>query len=131
MTPTPHPHFDDRGVLDWSTRWNDALSRARTEGKLVLVEFGRELCSNCRALVQGAIPHPEVAPRLAAHVVGLAADCDDPEDEVLALAENLPDAMTLPFTLFADANGRFLAGAEGAQSPKSLLALLDRALAAR
>jgi len=81
--------------------------------------------------VQGVLPHPAVAARVQAACVGLASDCDDPEDEVLALAGHLPDAMTLPFVLFVDSEGRFLAGADGAQTPRTLLALLDRALAAR
>jgi hypothetical protein len=126
----PHPHFDDRGTLDWSTRWAEALERARAEGRILFVEFGREQCGNCRTLVQSVLPHPEVAPLLALRCVALASDCDDPEDEVLALAEHLPDATMLPFALFADADGRFLAGAEGAQTPKSFQALLARALAA-
>jgi hypothetical protein len=40
---TPHPHFDDRGTLSWHTRWKDALAEAKAGGKLVFVEFGREL----------------------------------------------------------------------------------------
>lgn len=38
----PHPHFDDRGTLDWETRFADALARAKREQRLVFVEFGRE-----------------------------------------------------------------------------------------
>ena len=38
-----HPHFDDRGTLDWHARWDDALAAARAGGKLVLIEMGREL----------------------------------------------------------------------------------------
>ncbi len=38
-----HPHFDDRGTLDWHVRWDDALAAARAAGKLVLIEMGREL----------------------------------------------------------------------------------------
>jgi hypothetical protein len=41
-TKRPHPHFDDRGTLDWNTRWADALDQARREGKRVFVELGRE-----------------------------------------------------------------------------------------
>ena len=41
--PTAHPHFDDRGTLDWHTRLEDALAAARASGKHVLIEFGREL----------------------------------------------------------------------------------------
>ncbi len=42
-TRRPHPHFDDRGSLDWFTTWNEAASKAREEKKLVFVEVGREL----------------------------------------------------------------------------------------
>ena len=124
----PHPHFDDRATLDWNTRWSEAQEQAVRESKLIFVEFGREQCGNCRALVQGVLPHAEVAPLVARHCIALASDCDDPEDEVLALAENMPDAMSLPFAIFADAHGRFLAGSEGAQSARSFKELLLRAI---
>lgn len=38
-----HPHFDDGGTLDWSTRWADALAAAKPDDKKVFIEFGREL----------------------------------------------------------------------------------------
>ena len=38
-----HPHFNDRGTLDWHTRFADALAAARAQGKLVFIEMGREL----------------------------------------------------------------------------------------
>jgi hypothetical protein len=41
-TKRPHPHFDDRGTLDWHTRWKDALDQAQREKKRVFVELGRE-----------------------------------------------------------------------------------------
>lgn len=127
----PHPHFDDRGTLDWHTRWAQALAAAAAQKKLIFVEFGREQCSNCRALVGGVVPHEKVAPLLRQHFVALASDCDEPEDEVIALAEQLPDASMLPFVLFADAQGKFLGGSEGAQSASSFLIQIERLLAQR
>ena len=38
-----HPHFDDRGTLDWQTAYAAAQERARAENKYILIEFGREL----------------------------------------------------------------------------------------
>jgi len=38
-----HPHFDDRGTLDWHVRYAEAQAEARREGKLLLIEIGREL----------------------------------------------------------------------------------------
>lgn len=38
----PHPHFDDKGTLDWHVELEPALAQARSEGKLVFIEMGRE-----------------------------------------------------------------------------------------
>jgi len=67
--------------------------------------------------VQGIVPHPEIAPLLRAGFVALASECDDPEDEVLELARHLENANMLPFVIFADARGRYLAGSSGAVNP--------------
>ena len=82
-TVRPHPHFDDRGTLDWHVHWDDALAAARREGKLVFIEMGREACGNCRTLVQSIVPRPRVAELLKKHFVGLASDADDPEPQVI------------------------------------------------
>jgi hypothetical protein len=71
--------------------------------------------------VQAVLPRPDVAPLISEHFVGLASDCDDPEDEVLALAHNLEDAMMLPFVMFVDADGTFLDGYSGVASPPYLI----------
>jgi thioredoxin-related protein len=122
----PHPHFDDRGTLSWHTRWADALAEAKSTRKLVFIDMGRELCSQCRTLVQSVVPRPDVAALLQAHFVALAADADETEDEVSALAEQLEDAYMLPFVLFADADGRFLEGHSGSINPISFASHLKR-----
>ncbi len=40
---TGHPHFNDRGTLRWYTKLADAQAVAKKEGKLVFIEYGREL----------------------------------------------------------------------------------------
>ena len=130
MNPTtrsrPHPHFDDRGALAWHTRWRDALAQARAEKKVLMVEFGRELCGQCRSFVQTVVPRPEVAALLQERFVALAADADDTEDEVFELASHLPDATMLPFVMFADAEGRFLEGSSGVVDPRRFVETLER-----
>jgi hypothetical protein len=76
--------------------------------------------------VQGVVPRPDVAPVLRRHFVALAADADDCEPEVLALAGNLQNAEMLPFVLFADCEGRFLEGSSGAIDPKRFVQTLQR-----
>lgn len=75
------------------------------------------------------MPRPDVAPKLQAHFVALAADADDPEQEVLDLALELEDAMMLPFVLFADAEGEFLGGYSGVVTPPYLIKMLDELIA--
>ena len=54
---------------------------------------------------------------LQQHFVALASDCDDSEEEVEQLAQHLEDATMLPFVMFADASGKYLAGSSGAVNP--------------
>lgn len=42
QTRRAHPHFDDKGALDWHTRWSEALATAKRENKHLFIEFGRE-----------------------------------------------------------------------------------------
>ena len=44
-TPTKrkHPHFDDRGTLDWHTSFAGALKEAQRDKKRLFIEIGREL----------------------------------------------------------------------------------------
>ena len=59
------------------------------------------------------MPHPEIAPLLREHFVAVASDCDDPEPEVIELAQHLEDAYMLPFVVFTDAEGSFVRGSSG------------------
>ena len=62
---------------------------------------------------------------LQAGFVAVASDCDEPEDEVIALAQQVEDAMMLPFVLFADADGNYLDGCSGVVTPPYLIKKLN------
>jgi hypothetical protein len=131
MPDSSHPHFDDRGTLAWHTHFADALAEARRDGRLVFIEMGRELCGNCRSLVESVVPQASIAKLLQERFVAVASDIDDPEPAILDLAmQNIPDAMMLPFVLFTDAEGNFLAGGHGAVNPPAFAKTLQE-LAAR
>jgi hypothetical protein len=42
-TKRRHPHFDDRGTIDWHATFAEAAALARAERKLLFIELGREL----------------------------------------------------------------------------------------
>ena len=68
--------------------------------------------------MQGVVPQPAIAKLLQERFVALAADIDAPEDALVnLLMANMPDAMALPFVLFTDSDGNWLAGAQGAVHP--------------
>ncbi len=126
MPDSSHPHFNDRGTLAWHATFDEALAAAKRDGKLVFIEMGREQCSNCRSLVESVVTQANVAKLLQDGFVAVASDIDDPEPAVLDLAmANLPDAMMLPFVLFTDAEGNFLAGGHGAVNPSAFARTLQ------
>lgn len=124
-----HPHFDDKGTLDWHTSWDEARAAARAGGKRLFVEYGRVLCGSCRSLVQALVPRPDIAPLLAEHFVAVAADVDDTEPALHQLVYELPNAQMLPFVIVTDADGRFLDGHAGPLTPDELRRLLEGVLA--
>ncbi len=126
MTNRAHPHFDDRGTLDWHTQYSAALAQAKRERKHLFIELGREACGQCRALVEFVVPRPDVGPYLTEHFVALSADADDTERVVEDLAMNLEDAMVLPFVLFVDGDGKFVDGFAGAVNPALFASTLKR-----
>ncbi|MBL6757399.1 MAG: hypothetical protein ISQ11_13455 [Planctomycetes bacterium] len=62
---------------------------------------------------------------LQAGFVAVSSDCDEAEDEVIALAQQVEDAMMLPFIIFADANGAYLDGYSGVVTPPYLIKKLN------
>jgi hypothetical protein len=129
----PHPHFNDQGTLTWYTSMREAVAAARAEDKVILVEYGRLRCTQCRVLCCKVLPHPDVRARLSSVAVGLACDCDEPEPAVdQLLRRNLPRANALPFVGFLRSDGRWITGFAGCRTVEQFCADLcaaERALA--
>lgn len=112
-----HPHFDDKG-LKWHTKLADALAEAKRDNKHVLIEYGRAACGNCRALVEGVMTHSKIKPELENKFVLLAADCDNPEEEVRKIgAHHMASARSLPFIMYLNSKGDFVFGTQGGRDP--------------
>jgi len=93
---------------------------------MIFIEVGRKACSNCKSLVEAVIPRPDVADLLQNNFVALAADADGEDAAVWALANQLEDAMMLPFVIFTDPEGQFLEGYSGSNSAPYLLKTMNR-----
>jgi hypothetical protein len=81
--------------------------------------------------VQGVVPRPDVAAMLQENFVALAADADEPEQEVVQLAMKIEGAMMLPFVIFCDANGEYLDGYSGVVTPPYLIRTLTKLIEAK
>ena len=123
-----HPYFDDAGTLSWTTDTQEAMRRARAEGKVVFIEYGRRECTNCRALVQRMLPTALCKSRMSAAAIGLAADCDEPDPTIEALfARALPRATLLPFVAFTTPDLQWISGWAGSIDPQGILSHLAQA----
>lgn len=76
--------------------------------------------------MEGVVSHPQVAPILQEHFVGLAADADAAEPDVVQLAMKLEGAMMLPFVIFTDGQGEFLDGYSGTTTPPYFLKTIQK-----
>ena len=81
---TSHRDVDVR----WERDWDAAFSRARAEGKPVLVSFSAEWCVWCKHLDTITYRDARVAGVLAERVIPLTIDIDRADRELLAQLEH-------------------------------------------
>jgi hypothetical protein len=78
--------------------------------------------------VERVLPDPEVKERLKDLVVGLAANCDKPENDVeKIMRENLKGANMLPFVAFVTYDGKWVGGYSGYKETAEFVKVLAAA----
>jgi thioredoxin-related protein len=89
----------------------EALTKAKTENKLLFVQYGREACGNCQAL-KAMIRKREV--NLSdADFVYADVNCDDPDTRQVFGNRFTVEGRMLPFVVIADPEGKQLAARSG------------------
>ena len=97
------------------TDLDKALEQAKTEKKLLFIQFGREKCGNCQAL-RGYVAKGEVKlPKDKFIYVDL--NCDDAATSGAFRKLFKVEGGMLPFVVVADSEGKQLAGRTGFGSP--------------
>jgi thioredoxin-related protein len=115
-------HAEDRDKL---TDINAGLAQAKTENKLVFIQYGREKCGNCQAL-KGYIKSRSV--RLSeSKYVYVDANCDDSATSGVFRSKFKVEGSTLPFVVVASADGTQLAARTGYGTPDEYEDLLKEA----
>lgn len=107
-----------KAVTDLQT----ALDQARTEGKLLFVQMGRENCGNCQAL-KAMVKTAQVSLPPAKFVYA-DVNVDDEATDKLFTAKFNVQGDVLPFVAIAAADGTLLAGRSGGGTAKDFEKLI-------
>jgi thiol:disulfide interchange protein len=95
--------------------YQQALVRARTEGKRVLLNFTGYACTNCHWMKSNMFPRPAIAQALGSYIlVELYTDGTDAESELnqKLLSEKFA-TVAIPFYAIVDADGKVIASFAG------------------
>ena len=102
-----------------------ALETAKSEGKLLFIQYGRENCGNCQALksyiAKGQLRLPQDK------YVYVDLNCDDVNANQAFRNQFKVDGNTLPFVVVADSDGKQLAGRTGYGEPQDFDKLIKDA----
>jgi len=101
-SPDPADHSTSAAALDWEKSWDRAFKRARSEDKVVMVEFYAEWCVWCKRMESTTFRSSEVVDLLAAGAVPLRLDAER-EGKILAGRFNVQG---FPTILFLDPDER-------------------------
>src|SRR5262249_25928872 len=92
-------------AIAWAESYEAAMTRAKTEGKPVILIVGAGWCAPCHTLARYVLSDPRVIERSKDFVV-VHVDADAREDLMSKYG-----ARTLPYTLFLSPSGEVLTGA--------------------
>ena len=109
------------------TDLDKALEQAKTEKKLLFIQFGREKCGNCQAL-RSYVAKNEI--KLSKdRFVYVDLNCDDAATSGAFRKLYKVEGSMLPFFVVADPAGKQLAGRSGFGSPAEYKKFLQQAQA--
>lgn len=98
-------HAGEKGIR-WETAYEQAVERAKAEGKPVMIDFYADWCAACKELDKFTYSDPKVAAE-AERFVSVKVDGTEEDDRILALYEKF-GVQGLPTIVFIGADGKVL-----------------------
>jgi thiol:disulfide interchange protein DsbD len=111
-------------AIAWATHVPTALTRARAEGRPVLIDFGASWCVACEELLHKTFSEADVR-REAGRFVTVKVDASEPTPEIDALQARY-QVRGLPTVILLDSQGREVTRVTEFVPPDQMLSMLRR-----
>jgi thioredoxin:protein disulfide reductase len=92
-------------AIVWLTNEEEALAKAKSDNKPLLIDFGAEWCTACKELEHETFPDPSVRTE-AQRFVNLHVDMTDDEDKKVIALKDKYKVLGLPTIIMIDKSGK-------------------------
>jgi len=92
-------------AIVWLTNEEEAIARAKSDNKPLLIDFGAEWCTACKELEHETFPDPSVRTE-AQRFVNLRVDMTDDEDKKVIALKDKYKVLGLPTIIMIDKSGK-------------------------
>ncbi|MBW6535828.1 MAG: thioredoxin family protein [Mariniphaga sp.] len=110
----------ETGIAFHQGTWEEALQKAKTEGKPVFLDVYASWCGPCKLLKARTFPNEQVGEFYNANFINVAVDGE--KGEGIELARNYK-VRGYPTLLFIDSEGKVIAQTAGYRNPKQFVEL--------
>ena len=113
--------IDWSGKINWAINYDSAVSLAKSQNKLIMIEISRTECPPCKYLATKVYTDDEVANYVNKNFISLLYLAD--KDNLPIIVENYFTGTT-PTILFLEPDGKLVYRIIGARTPKVFLNIL-------
>lgn len=111
---------NETGIAFHQGKWDEALQKAKTEGKPIFLDISASWCGPCKMLKARTFPNEEVGKFYNTNFINVAVDGEKGEGIELARKYNIKG---YPSLIFIDSNGQLIAQTAGFRNAKQFVEL--------